>query len=165
MYNSQIMIINMVGFRTTLLLLFSIIISFYALVLSSVQALSQCPALCDPVDCTHQAFLSITKCCSLFKLMSIELVMPSNHLILCHPLLLCLQSCPATGSFPMSQFFTRGGQSIGVPASASVFPMNIQDWFPLEWTGWISLQFKGLSRVFSNTTVQKHQFFGAQLPL
>ena len=73
----------------------------------------------------------------------------------------CLQSCPASGSFPMSQFFTSGGQSIGVSASASVLPMNIQDWFSLGWTGWISLQSKGLSRVFSNTTVQKHQFFSA----
>ena len=99
MYNSQIMIINMVWFRTTLLLLFSIIISFYALVLSSVQALSQCPALCDPVDCTHQAFLSITKCCSLFKLMSIELVMPSNPLILCHPLLLLSSIFPSIRVF------------------------------------------------------------------
>ena len=73
----------------------------------------------------------------------------------------CLKSFPATGSFPMSQFFTAGGQSIGVSASASVLPMNIQDWFPLGWTGWISLQsFKGLSRVFFNTTVQKDQFFG-----
>ena len=69
----------------------------------------------------------------------------------------CLQSFPASGSFPMSQFFTSGGQSIGT--SVSVLPMNIQDWFPLGWTGWISLQSKGLSRVFSNTTVQKHQFF------
>ena len=76
-----------------------------------------------------------------------------------------LQSFPASGSFPMSQFFTSGGQSIGSSASASVFPMNIQDWFPLGWTGWISLQSKGLSRVFSSTTVQKHQFFGAQLSL
>ena len=74
----------------------------------------------------------------------------------------CLQSCPASGSFPMSQFFTSGGQSIGVSASASVLPMNIHDWFPLGWTGWISLLSKGLSRVFSNTTVQKHQFFGTQ---
>ena len=69
---------------------------------------------------------------------------------------------PASGSFPMSQLFASGGQSIGVSGSASVLPMNIQDWFPLGWTGWISLQSKGLSRVFSNTTVQKHQFFGAQ---
>ena len=77
----------------------------------------------------------------------------------------CLQSSTATGSFPMSQFFAWGGQSIGVSASASVLLMNIQDWFPLIWAGWISLQSKGLSRVFSSTTVQKHQFFGAQLSL
>ena len=87
------------------------------------------------------------------------------HLILCCPLLLFLQSFPASGSFPMSQLFISGGQSIGVSASASVLPMNIQGWFSLGWTGWISLQSKGLSRVFSNTTVQKHYFFGAQLSL
>ena len=75
----------------------------------------------------------------------------------------CPQSLPASGSFPMSQLFTWGGQSIGSSALASVLPMNTQDWSPLEWTGWISLQSKRLSRVFSNTTVQKHQFFGAQL--
>ena len=77
----------------------------------------------------------------------------------------CLQSFPASGSFPVSQFFASGGQSVGVSASASVLPMNTQDWSPLGWTGWTSLQSKGLSRVFSNTTVQKHQFFGAQLSL
>ena len=77
----------------------------------------------------------------------------------------CLQSFLASGSFHMSQFFTSGGQSVGVSASASVLPMNIQDWFPLGWTGWISLQSKGLSRVFSKTTVQKHPFFSAQLSL
>ena len=76
-----------------------------------------------------------------------------------------LQSCSASGSFPMSQLFTSGGQSIGVSASASVLPMNIQNWFPLGWTGWISLQSKGLSKVFSSTTIQKHQFFSAQLYL
>ena len=88
----------------------------------------------------------------------------------CHPIISsslipfsCPQSFPASGCFQISQLFTTGGQSIGVSASASVFPMNIQDWFPLGWTGWISLQSKGLSRVFSNTTVQKHQFFCAQL--
>ena len=88
----------------------------------------------------------------------------------CHPTILssffpfssCLQSFPASGSLQTSQFFTSGGQRIGVSASASVLPMNIQDWFPFGWTGWISLQSKGLSRVFSNTTVQKHQFLGAQ---
>ena len=77
----------------------------------------------------------------------------------------CLQSFTASGSFQMSQFFPSGGQSIGVSASGSVLPMNIKDWFPLGWTGLISLQSKGLSRVFSNTTVQKHQFFGTQLSL
>ena len=91
----------------------------------------------------------------------------------CHPTILSsvipfssrLQSFPASGSFQMSQFFASGSQIIGISASASVLPMNNQDWFPLGWTGWISLQFKGLSRVFSNTTVQKHQFSGAQLSL
>ena len=76
----------------------------------------------------------------------------------------CPQSLPASEPFPVSQLFTWGGQSIGISALASVLPKNTQDWSPLEWTGWISLQSKGLSRVFSNTTVQKHQFFGAQLP-
>ena len=86
----------------------------------------------------------------------------SNHLILCYPLLLLPSIYPASGSFPVSQFFTSGGQSIGVSASASVLPMNIQDCFPLGLTGLISLHCKRLSRVFSNTTVQKHQFFGTQ---
>ena len=76
-----------------------------------------------------------------------------------------LQSCPASGSFPMSQFFASGGQSTGVSALASALPMNLQDWFPLGWTGWISLQSRGLSRVFSNTTVQRHRFFSAQISL
>ena len=76
-----------------------------------------------------------------------------------------LQSFPESGSFPVSQFFPSGGQSIGASASTSVFATNIQDWFPLGWTGWISLQSKGLSRVFSNTTVQKHMFFGVELSL
>ena len=91
----------------------------------------------------------------------------------CHPTILssvfpfssCPQSFPASGSFQISQLFTPGGQSIGVSASTSVLPMNTQDWSPLRWTGWISLQSKVLSRVFSNTTVQKHQFFSAQLSL
>ena len=77
----------------------------------------------------------------------------------------CLQSFPASGSFPMSQFFTSGGQSIGASASTSVLPTNTQDQSPIGWTGWISLQSKGLSRVFSNTTVQKHQFFSTQFSL
>ena len=91
----------------------------------------------------------------------------------CHPIISssvipfssCLQSFPASGSFPISQFFASDGQSIGTSASTWVLPMNLQDWFPLGWTGWISLQSKGLSRVFSNITVQKHQFFSTQLSL
>ena len=100
---------------------------------------------------------------SLLKLMSIELVMPSNHLILCHPLLLLPSVFPGIRVFQMSWFFPSGGQSIGVSASALVLPMNIKDWFPLELTYLISLKSKRLSRVFSNTIIQKHQFFGTQL--
>ena len=92
-------------------------------------------------------------------------VMPPNHLILCHLLLFCLQSFLTSGSFPMSRFFASSGQSIGAPTSASVLPMNIQGWFPLRLTSLISLQSKGLSRVFSNTTVKKHQFFSTQSSL
>ena len=126
---------------------------------SSVQSLSPVRLFATLWTAARQASLSITNCWSLLKLMSIELAMPSNYLILCHPISSCLQSFPTWGCFPESQFFTSGGQSIRASASASVFPRNIQDWFPLEWTGWISLLSKGLSRVFSNTTVQKHQFF------
>ena len=97
--------------------------------------------------------------------MSIESVIISKYLILCCPLLLFLQSFPESGSFPISQLFRSDGQSIGAPASVSVIPINIQGWFPLGWTGWNSLQSKGLSRVFSSTTVWKHQFFGTQLSL
>ena len=125
--------------------------------ISSVQLLGRVRLFATPWTAGHQAFLSITNSWSLLKLMPIELVMPSNHLILCCPLLppLIFHSIRV---FQMSQFFASGGQSIGVSASTSVLPMSIQDWFPLGWTGWISLQSKGLSRVFSNTTVQKHQF-------
>ena len=111
----------------------------------------------------HKASLPFIISWSLLKLMSFESVMPSNHLISVVPFSSCLQSFPVSGSFPMSQFFASGSRSIGASASASIHPMNIQDWFSLGLTGWISLQSKGLSRVFSNTTVQKHQFFGAQL--
>ena len=97
----------------------------------------------------------------LLKFTSIESVMLSNHLILCHPLLL-LSVFPASQSFPMSRLFASNGQSIGASASASVLPMNIQGWFPLGLTGLISLMSKGLSRVFSRTTTQKHQFFSTQ---
>ena len=103
-----------------------------------------------PWSAACQASLSITNSRSLLKLMSIESVMPSNHLIICHPLFSShLQSFPASGSFQMSQFFASDGQSTGVSVSASVLPMNIQDWSPLGRIGWISLRSKGLSRVFS----------------
>ena len=121
--------------------------------------------LVTPWTAAHQASLSITNSRSLLKLMSSELMMPSNDLILCRPLLLLPSVFPSMRVFPMSQFFASGGQIIGVSASSSVLPMNIQDLFPLGWTRWISLQSKGFSRVFSNTTVQKRQFFSAQLSL
>ena len=120
---------------------------------SSVQLLSRVWLFATPLTAACQTSLSITNSWSLLKHMPIESVMPSNHLILCWPFSSHLQSFPASESFPMSQFFASGGQSIGVSASASVLPMNIQNWFPLGWTGRIS---KGLSRVFSDTTVQKH---------
>ena len=115
-----------------------------------------------PWMAASQASLSLTISRSLPKFMSIELVMPSNHLILCHSLR--PQSFPASKSFPMSQFFASGGQSIGDSNSAWDLPMNIQDWFPLGWTGWISLQSKGLSRVFFNfmAPVTICSDFGAQ---
>ena len=132
---------------------------------SSVQSLSRVQLFATPWTAAHQASLSTTSSWSLLKLISIESVMPSNHLILCCPLLLLPSIFPASGSFQMNQLFASRGQSIGVSASVSVLPMNIQDWFALGWTGWISLQSKGFSGVFSNTTVQKHQFLGAQLSL
>ena len=116
-----------------------------------------------PWIAAHQASLSITNSWSLLRLMSIESVMPSRHLILCRHLLLLPSIPPSIKSSPMSQLFAWGGQSIGVSALASVLPVNTQDWFTLGWTGWISLHSKGLSRVFSKTTVQKPQFFGTQL--
>ena len=103
----------------------------------SVQLLSHVWLFVTPWIAAQQASLSITNSQNLLKFMSITFVMPSNHLILCHPVLLPLQSFPASGSFPTSPFFTSGGQSIEVSASASVLPMNILDWFPLGWTGWI----------------------------
>ena len=110
----------------------------------------------------HQVFLSFTISQSLLILMSVVLVMPSNHLIFCHPLSSYLQSFPASESFQMSQFFSSGGQSIGV--SASILPVNSQGWFPWGLTGLI-LMSKGLLRIFSKITVRKHQFFGAQTSL
>ena len=200
---------------------------FFFIQFSSFQSLSHVRLFVTLWTAAHQASLSITSSWSLLKLMSIKSVMPSNHLIFCHPFLLLLsifpsirsdqisssavshflrphesqharppcpsptprvysnlcplsrwchptisssvvpfssrlQSFPASGSFQMSQFFTTGGQSIGVSALVSVLPKKSQGWSPSEWTGWISLQSKGLSGVFSDTTVQKHQFFSAQ---
>ena len=106
---------------------------------SSVQLLSRVRLFATPWITARQASLSITNSQSSLKLMSNELVMPSSHLILCRPLLLLPPTLPASGSFPIGQLFAWGGQSIGVSASASVLPMNIQDWSPLGWTGWISL--------------------------
>ena len=121
----------------------------YLQVFSSVQLLSCVQLFVTLWTAVCQASLSITNTWSLLKLMSIEPVMPSNHLILCCPLLLLPLIFPSIRAFPISQFFTSGGQSIEASASASVLPMNIQDWFPLELTGLISLQSKGLSEVFS----------------
>ena len=139
--------------------------------LHSVRSVAQsCPTVCNPTNRStlglpvHQQLPEFTQTHVCW------IVMPSSHLILCHPAISfsaipfsCPQSFPASGSFQMSQLFTSGGQSIGVSASTSVLPMNTQDWSPSGWTGWISLQSKGLSIVFSKTTVQKHQFFSTQL--
>ena len=140
----------------------NIIVSYFSVQFSSVQSLSHVQLFATPWIEACQASLSITNTWSSPKLMSIDSVMLSSHLILCCPLFFCPQSLPASESFPMSQLFSWGGQTIGVSALASFLPKNTQGWSPSEWTGWISLQSKGLSRVFSNTTVQKHQFFGAQ---
>ena len=118
-----------------------------------------------PWTAAHQVSLSIINSRNLLKLMSIESVMPSNHLILCRPLLLLPSIFPSIRVFSNESVLHIRWPKYGVSASGSVLPVNIQDRFPLGWTGWISLQSKGLSRVFSNTTVQKHQFFGVQLSL
>ena len=138
-------------------------ILFY-LQFSSLQSLSRVRLFAAPWTAAHQASLSITNSQNLLKLMSIELVMPSNHLILCRPLLL-LQSSPASGSFPMNQFFASGDQNIGVSASASVFPMNIQDWFSFR-IGWFDfLAVQGTLKSLLQHYSQKHQFFSPQLSL
>ena len=135
--------------------------------ISSVQLLSHVWLFVTPWVAAFKASLSITNSWSLLKFMFIESVMPSNHLIPHCPLLLPPSIFPSIRVFKMSQFFASGGQSIGASASASasVLPMNIQDWFPSALTGWISLQSKGFSSIVSNTTVQKRQFFGGQLSL
>ena len=115
-----------------------------------------------PWTAARPASLSFTISQSLLKLMSIESMMPSNHLILCHPLLLQPSIFPSIRVFSNESALCSSGQSIAVSATASVLPMNTQDWSPLGWTGLISMQSRGLSWVFSNTTVQKHQFFDTQ---
>ena len=128
---------------------------------AAVQSLSRVQLFATPWTAARQASLSFTICWSFLKLMSIESVMPSNHLILSHPLLLLPSIFPSIRVFfLMSLLFASGGQSIAV--SASILPMNIYSWFPVGLTGLMSLQSKGPSRVFSSTLVQKHQFFCAQ---
>ena len=128
-----------------------------------VQLLSRIQLFVTPWTAARQASLSITNCQSLLKPMCIESVIHPTISSSVIPFSSCPQSFPVSGSFPMSQLFASDSQSIGVSASTSVLPMNTQDWSPLGWTGLISLLSKGVSRVFSNTTGQKHQFFGAQL--
>ena len=133
---------------------------------SSVQFSSvtqSCPILCDPMNGSTPGLPVYHQLPDFTQTHVHRAVMPSNYLSSVGPFSSCPQSFPASGSFQMSQLFARGSQSTGVSASTSVFPMNTQDWPPLGWTGWISLQSKGLSRVFSNTTLQKHQFFSTQL--
>ena len=132
--------------------------------ISSVQPLGHVRLFATPWTATRQASLSITNSRSPPKPISIVSVMPSNHLMLCHPLPLP-SICLSIRVFSNESVLRIRWPSIGVSASASVLPMNTQDWSPLGWTGWVSLQSKGLSRVFSNTIVQKHQFFCTQLSL
>ena len=141
---------------TWVTVLFRFSISF-----SSVQSLSRIQLFVTPWTAAHQASLSITISWNLLKLMSIESVMPSNRLIICHLFLSCLQSFPVSESFQVSWLFASGCQNIGPSASVSVLPVNIQGWFPLGLTVLILLS-RGLSRVFSSTMVRKHQFFGTK---
>ena len=197
--SEKLLIITLVNILPSLSLSLYIYIYIYV-----VQLLHCVQPFVTPWTTAHQASLSFTISWSLFRLMSIELVMPSNHFILCRPLLLLPSIFPSIRVFSNESFLASGGnplqcsclenprdggtwwavisgvaqsqtrlkwlssssssssssQSIGASASTSVLPMNIQGWFPLGWTSWISLQSKGLSRVFSSTTVWKHQFFG-----
>ena len=131
---------------------------FWVIVVQSLQVVS---LSATSRTAAYQASLSFTVSQTLPKLTSVESVMPSNHLILNHKFSFYLQTFQASGSFPMSQLFTSGGQSIGASALASIIPVNIQGWSPLGLTGLASLQSKGLSRIFSSTRVPRHQFFGA----
>ena len=164
MFSSRSSIVSGLMFRSLIHFEFIFLVVLKS-VLSSVQLLSCVRLFTTPWITACQASLSITNSQSYSN--------PCPLSRWCHPTMSssvvpfssCPQSVPAEGSFPVSQLFTWGSQSTGVSASASVLPMNTQDWSPSGWTGWISSQSKGLSRVFSNTAVQKHQFFGAQLSL
>ena len=140
----------------------------YNLTISSAQFSSvtqSCPTLCDPMNHSTPGLPVHLQLLRFTQTHVHWIGMPSSISPSAVPFSSCPQSLPASGSFPMSQLFPWGGHSTGVSASTSVLPMNTEDWSPLRWTGWISLQSKELSRVFSNTIVQKHQFFGAQLSL
>ena len=139
-----------------------ILIKSWIYQIRSDQSLSRVWLFATPWIAARQASLSNTNSRSSLRLTSIESVMPSSHLILCRPLLLLPPVPPSIRVFSNESTLHMSGQSTGVSALASFLPKKSQGWSPWEWTGWISLQSKGLSRVFSNTTVQKHQFFSAQ---
>ena len=138
---------------------------FSSVPFSSVQSLSHVQLFATPWTAAHQAFLSITNSWNLLRLMSIESVMSSKHLTLCRPLLLLPSVFPSIRVFSNESVLRDRWPKYWSFSFSIHTSVNIQDWFPLGWTGWISLQSKRLSRVFSSTTVQKHQFFGAWLSL
>ena len=138
---------------------------YYIFIVVHCSVAHSCPNLCKPMTCSTPGLPVLHQLPELPKLMSIKLVMPSNHLILCCPLLLLPSIFPSIRVFSNESALHIRWPKYGVSASTSVIPMNTQDWSPLGWTGCISLQSKGLSRVFSNSTVQKHQFSCAQLSL
>ena len=158
LYTSRVLRYNLIVIKMTFLILKN--------TLEKQIQLSSVAQFCDPMNCSTPGLLVHHQLPEFTQTHLHWVVMPSINYVVSSsvvPFSSCLQSFPASGSFQKSQLFLSGVQSIGVSASTSVLLMNIQDWFPLGWTGWISLQPKGLSRAFSNTTVQKHQFFSAQL--
>ena len=144
MFPSRCFMVSGLTFKSSTLFELRFIYSMRKYLFLCCSVTESCLTLCDPWTTACQDTLSSTISWSLLKLMSIESVVLSNHLSICHPLLLCLQASPAWGPFPMIWLFPSGCQSIGASAWLTVLPMNIQDWFPLGWTGWISLQSKGL---------------------